>query len=138
MRVRFPSPAPAVVLQCRSERKILKLTTLIAAVTIGFACVSSGQTVVFDNISNFENGVPGATNASTGSTPNYFMGDGYLLTPGTTNISGFDVFPVNLSGTTFTGLKITIYVWGSVNTSGIVDSITPAFGNLLTNYTVIK
>lgn len=91
------------------------------------------QTLVFDNISNFENGVAGASVTSTSSTPNTFMGDGYNLAPGTTSITGFDVFPVNLTGTTFTGLKITVYVWGSVNT-GTVNATTPAFSNLLGTY----
>jgi hypothetical protein len=110
----------------------LKLATLLAAVTVGFAFASFGQgVVVFDNVTNFETGVPGATNVLTGSTPNSFMGDGYLLTPGTTNITGFDVFPANLTGTDFSGgLQINIYVWGSVNL-GAVNSTTPAFSNLL-------
>lgn len=114
----------------------MKLATLLAAVTLGFASTSFGQGVaVFDNVSDFENGVPGATNAALGSTPNSFMGDGYLLTPGTTNITGFDIFPVNLTGIDFTdGIQINIYVWGSVNL-GTVNSSTPAFGNLLALYT---
>ena len=61
------------------------------------------------------------------------MGDGYMLTPGTTKITGFDFFPVNGTATTFTGLKINVYVWGSVN-QGAVSSGTPAFGNLLGTY----
>ena len=65
-----------------------------------FTCLSllpapgRAAVVVFDNASNYENSVAGAVFASTGSTPNTFMGDGYLLTPGTTNITGFDIFPV--------------------------------------------
>jgi hypothetical protein len=64
------------------------------------------------------------------------MGDGYNLAAGTTAITGFDIYPVNVSGTSFTGLKINIFVWGSVNTSGTVNSTTPAFGNLLATYTL--
>ena len=114
----------------------MKVVAILAAVTIsGLACNSFGQGVaVFDDMSNYENSVPGANAVFTSSTPNSFMGDGYLLTPGTTNITGFDVFPVNETGITFTGLQITIYVWGSVN-QGTVNSITPAFGNLLETYT---
>lgn len=109
---------------------------LLAAATIAAsACLSFGQGVaVFDNISNYENSAPGANASYVGSTPNSFMGDGYLLTPGVTNITGFDVFPVNQTGTDFSGFQITIYVWGSVN-PGPVNSSTPAFSNLLATYT---
>ena len=62
------------------------------------------------------------------------MGDGYNLAAGTTSITGFDLYPVNVSGTSFTGLKLNIFVWGTVNTSGTVNSATPAFGNLLASY----
>ena len=62
------------------------------------------------------------------------MGDGYLLTPGTTNITGFDIFFRNQTGSNFTGVQINVYVWGSVN-SGVVGSNTPAFGNALAVYT---
>ena len=70
------------------------------------------------------------------STPNYFMGEGYTLKPGTSDITGFDIYPVNLSGVNYTGLRINIFVWGSVNTSGTVNASTPAFGNLLATYTL--
>jgi hypothetical protein len=114
----------------------LKPVAILAAAIISASlCASFGQGVaVFDDVSNEENSVPGAHTTYTTSTPNTFMGDGYLLTPGTTNITGFDVFPVNETGTNFTGLQITIYVWGSVN-PGTVNSFTPAFGNLLATYT---
>jgi hypothetical protein len=71
---------------------------------------------------------------STSSTPNTFMGDGYILAGGTTAITGFDLFPVNTSGTSYTGLKVNIFVWGTVNTSGTVNSTTPAFSNPLGSY----
>jgi hypothetical protein len=64
------------------------------------------------------------------------MGDAYNLAPGTTKITGFDIYPVNVSGVNFTGLKINIFVWGNVNTSGTVNSTTPAFGNLLASYSL--
>jgi len=64
------------------------------------------------------------------------MGGGYNLAAGTTAITGFDVYPVNTSGVNYTGIKITIFVWGTVNTSGTVNATTPAFGNLLNTYTL--
>ena len=101
----------------------------------GPSSIVAGPNVVFDNMSNFDNGVPGANITSSGSAPNTFMGAGYVLTPGTTSITGFDIYPGNLSGVNFTGLKINIFVWGSVNT-GTVNASTPAFGNLLGTYTL--
>jgi len=62
------------------------------------------------------------------------MGAAYNLLPGASTISGFDIYPVNLSGTSFNALRLSIYVWGTVNTSGTVNATTPAFGNLLANY----
>jgi hypothetical protein len=64
------------------------------------------------------------------------MGDAYTLAPGTVDLTGFDIFPVNLTGTAFTGLSINISVWGTVNTSGTVNATTPAFGDLLATYTL--
>jgi len=107
----------------------------VAAVCFSTIMVAHGA-VIFDNISNLENSVPGATNAFTGSTPNMFMGDGYNLISGANTITGFDAVFGNLTTTTFDTLKVTIYVWGSVNTSGTVNSTTPAFGNLLATYTL--
>src|SRR5438874_1974935 len=111
-----------------------RLTALLGLAGIAFAPLGKAAVVVFDNMSNYENGVSGTGIASTSSTPNYFMGDGYLLTPGTTSITGFDIFPVNQSGTSFIGLRINIYVWGSVNLSGTVNASTPAFSSLLAQY----
>jgi len=106
--------------------------------TLGPSVSSSvvpGPNVVFDNMSNFGNAVPGANVTSTASTPNTFMGAGYMLSPGTTSITGFDIYPANLSATSFTGLKINIFVWGSVNL-GTVSAATPAFANLLGSYSL--
>lgn len=108
-----------------------KFVTLFALTVVASAAQA---TLVFDNVSNFRNGVAGATGTSTGSTPNTFMGGAYNLLSGTTNITGFDLFPVNLSGTNFTGLKINVFVWGTVNT-GTVSASAPAFSNLLGSYT---
>lgn len=112
-----------------------KAVTLAGVFAVSMAATSAHAVVVFDNVSPFENGVAGASATSTGSTPNTFMGDGYTLLTGTTSITGFDVFPVNLTGTNFTSLKLNIYVWGTVNT-GTVSATTPAFGNLLGSYSV--
>jgi hypothetical protein len=103
----------------------------VVCILLAHAAVSAAQ-LAFNNVT-----IPtsGFTNAfSTSSSPNTFMGDGYNLAAGTTSITGFDVYPVNVSGTSFTGLKINIFVWGNVNTSGTVNSTTPAFGNLLGSY----
>lgn len=112
--------------------KKLILSMTVAAVAV--ACTNA-QTLVFDNISNARNAVPGAVLTSTSSTPNTFMGSAYNLFPGTTAITGFDLFPVNLSGTSFNALRINIYVWGGVNL-GTVNATTPAFSNLLGQYTL--
>jgi hypothetical protein len=107
----------------------------IAAAVLGMlSAATTRAAVVFDNMSIFEAGNTNSHVTSTGSTPNTFMGDGYVLAAGTTAITGFDLYPVNLSGTSYTGLKLNIYVWGTVNT-GTVNATTPAFGNLLGSYT---
>ena len=110
--------------------RLLSLTTLT---TLALACGSAmgATTLVFDNVTA---NIP--TNFfSTSSTPNTFMGGGYTLSPGTVDITGFDLYPVNASGVNYTGLKINIFVWGSVNL-GTVNNTTPAFGNLLASYTL--
>ncbi len=119
-----------------SQRPVLRtgLTFAAASVIFAAAATASADLVVFDNMSNYQGGNTNARIASTGSTPNTFMGQGYVLTPGTTVITGFDVYPVNLSGTAYTSLKLNIYVWGSVNTSGTVNAATPAFSSLLGSY----
>jgi hypothetical protein len=97
---------------------------------------SATPPVVLDNMTLFEASTPGITVSSTSSAPNTFMGTGYNLAPGTNSITGFDVYPVNTSGTNFNALKINIYVWDTVNTSGTVNATTPAFSNLLAQYTL--
>ena len=93
--------------------------------------------LVFDNMTVYESGNTNAHVASTGSVPNTFMGDAYTLATGTTSITGFDIYPVNLSGTTYNALKMNIFVWGSVN-MGTVNATTPAFGSLLGSYTLTE
>lgn len=101
---------------------------------VAFVALSAGASadVVFDNISSPLNG-DGGTLTATSSTPNTFLGDAYILAPGTTQITGFDLFPYNSTGTSFTNLKLNIYVWGGVNT-GAVSAASPAFSNLLGSY----
>ncbi len=107
---------------------------IAASVLILFTAATShaGDIVVFDNLSNSR------SFTSTSSVPNTFMGNGYKLSAGTTNISGFELNPVNLSGTSFTSLQTTIFVWGTVNTTGTVDAATPAFNNLLGTYVLTQ
>jgi hypothetical protein len=107
------------------------LVTLTAIILTFGAVAASQATLVFDNITPQE--TDGHISA-TSSTPNTFMGDGYNLLSGTIDITGFDLYPVNLSGTNFNALQLTIYVWGGVNT-GTVNAATPAFSNLLGTFT---
>ncbi|MEI7730237.1 MAG: PEP-CTERM sorting domain-containing protein [Verrucomicrobiota bacterium] len=104
-----------------------------AALAVLLSATSVRAGVVFDNMSNLQGGNTNAHVSSTGSTPNTFMGDAYTVAAGTTTITGFDLYPVNLSGTSYTGLKLNLFVWGTVNT-GTVNSTTPAFGTLLGSY----
>src|SRR5438270_11622590 len=83
----------------------LWVALLVAASCFSTITVAHGA-VIFDNISNFENSVPGATNLFTGSTPNMFMGDGYNLISGANTITGFDTVFANLTTTTFDTLKV--------------------------------
>lgn len=119
-------------------RRRASLGTAVAVLGIGLTALASqpaaAQTLVFDNLSNFEKSVPGASGNTTSSTPNTFMGDGYTLLSGTKSITGFDLAPVNATATNYTGLQGTIYVWGAVNT-GTVSAAAPAFSNLLGTYT---
>jgi hypothetical protein len=109
-------------------RRFVLFATVAMILSIGQA--QAQVTCVFDNYS-----VRGGA-FSTSSTPNTFMGDGFNLLANTTDIRGFDIYPVNTSGTNFNALKIDIYVWGTVNTSGTVNSTTPAFSNQLAHYTL--
>jgi hypothetical protein len=107
-----------------------KVFAFVTSIALLLSVTVARGDLLFDNMSKFENSDPNANVAVTSSTPNTFMGSAYTLIPGATSITGFDIFPANLTGTSFTGLKMTIYVWGSVN-MGTVNSSTPAFGNLL-------
>ena len=117
----------------RPLRKVSSLTAVMAVALLSSASLKAD--VVFDNMSNYEGGNTNSHVASTSSTPNTFMGDAYVLAPGTTEITGFDIFPVNLSGTSYTGIRINIYVWGTVN-MGTVNAGAPAFGDLLGSYSL--
>ena len=119
-------------------RRRVSLGTAAAALGVGLSALSAhpaaAQTLLFDDLSNYQKGVTGAAVTATSSTPNTFMGDGYTLLSGTKDITGFDVLALNSSGTNYTGLAGTIYVWGTVNT-GTVSATAPAFSNLLGSYT---
>ena len=90
--------------------------------------IATAATLVFDNFTG------NSSITSTSNTPNTYMGDGYVLAPGTTQITGFDLIPVIESATTYTGLQYTVFVWDQVNT-GTVDAGSPAFSGLLGTYT---
>ena len=90
-----------------------RLRLVAAAAITNMALVNAARaSLLFDNISDYESDVAGASVTDTSSTPNTFMGDGYVLATGATDITGLDLFPVNLTGTTYTGLEIGVYVWG--------------------------
>ena len=110
-------------------------STIISAALIAACAGTASAALLFDNATAFETAPPTESFTATGSTPNTFMGDAYGLVPGATSITGFDIYPVNLSTTNFTGLKINIFVWGTVNT-GAVSAATPAFSNLLGSFTL--
>ena len=108
----------------------LSLSILIAMIPTATLQAAS---IVYDNYSAFQSSAPGANITSTGSTPNTFIGDAYILAAGTDEITGFDFFPVVNSGSNYTGLKINIWVWDTVN-SGTVNAGSPAFSSLLASY----
>ena len=112
-----------------------KFLVLGATAVLYLSTTIARADLVFDNMTAYQGGNTNAHVTSTGSTPNTFMGGAYTLAPGTTTIAGFDLYPVNLSGTAYDALKINMFVWGSVNTSGTVNVTTPAFGNLLGSFT---
>jgi hypothetical protein len=98
--------------------------------------------LVFDNASgpltntsaNFSSGVGGLYSSST-NIADTFIGGVIKPAAGTSEIYGFEAFPINLtSATTFTDIKLNVYFWGTVNpsvASGLVSTSTPAFSNLL-------
>jgi len=104
--------------------------TITSLSNAGSVSTSATPPVLYDS---FPTGAPAN---STGSTPNTFMGLGSNLVAGASSITGFDVYPVNVSGTNFDHLKINIFVWDTVNTSGTVNATTPAFGTPLASYSL--
>lgn len=101
---------------------------------LGLSAAASHAAVVFDNMTAVQSGAAGAVLTAVSNAPNSFMGSAYVLAAGTTAITGFDLFPANATAaTTFTNLKLNIYVWDTVNL-GTVNAATPAFGNLLGSY----
>lgn len=118
--------------------RLFQFAASATAAAILTAGAAKADIVLFDNITAFETGAAGAQGTTTGSTPNTFMGGGYELLTGATQITGFDLFPVNITGTNFTNIKVTVYVWDNVNTSGTVNATTPAFSNLLGSFTFTR
>ncbi len=118
-----------------SIRKLFPIFASVSPMCFAHASTARAGSVVFDNLTAQQNLAAGSAVNVTGSNPNTFMGDGYILTAGTTKISGFDFAAANLTGTNYTGLEVNLDVWGNVNT-GTVNSTTPAFGSLLGTYTI--
>jgi len=110
----------------------LTLQELALPLVLG-AAVFSGATEAKADLT-FDNFTLAPNITGTSSTPNTFMGGGYTLASGTTSINGFDLYPVNFTANTYTAIKATVYVWGSVN-MGAVGVGSPAFGDLLGTYT---
>ena len=78
----------------------------------------------------------GASAAYTVGNADTFEGDGYTLAAGTTDLSGFDFYPINgTAATTFTNIQVNLYVWGTVNTTTTPSATTPAFSNLISHIT---
>src|ERR1017187_9116442 len=77
----------------KQQSPVAKFTLLsgLAALALLAAASAQAQGLAFDNAPT---GFPAY---STSSTPNSFMGDAYNLYPGSTVITGFDLFPVNRS-----------------------------------------
>jgi hypothetical protein len=96
---------------------------------------ASRASLLFDNVSAYEAGTLGAAVTDTTSTPNTFMGDGYVLATGASDITGVDLYPVNLTSSNYRGLLLAVYIWGEVNT-GTVSASSPAFGDLLGTYSL--
>jgi hypothetical protein len=125
MTTHTETPKQLSYLKCSLHRLTLPLA--LGALVFG-ATYKTQADLAFDNITT----APNIT--GTSSTPNTFMGGAYTLSAGTTALTGFDLFPVNFTTSTFTAIKATVYVWGTVNT-GAVSAGSPAFGNLLGTYT---
>ena len=110
--------------------KINKLPVAIGLFAVLVAASPAGAQLAFANAlsSNFNP-------QYTSSNPNTYMGDAYTLAPGTTQITGFDLFPLNATVNNYVGLEVNVWVWGAVNTSGTVNAANPAFSDLLGSYT---
>lgn len=110
----------------------LRTKLFVAAILSIGTRAAHAQSLLFDNLSNYENGVSGAKNTWT---PTKGAGDPFTLLLGATTITGFDLYALNDATSSYSAYRINIYVWGSVNTSGTVNASTPAYSNLLGNYT---
>jgi hypothetical protein len=133
---------------------------VIAAAALSYAATAVRADLVYDNVSNAEAGTDGVSqfvfigtnpNPNTGKVSSGYgdnAGGGYFaLAPGTTALTGLDLFPIigvtNVStgqiisspAYNYSGLKITVDVWGTLNL-GTVNSSNQAFSNLLGTYTL--
>jgi hypothetical protein len=88
--------------------------------------------LLYDNITGIENGSAGGYDYSPSGDS--YVGGAYVLPAGSEDLTGFDLLLKNTSSTTFTGIKIYIFVWGAVNTTGTVNAATPAFSDELGIY----
>ncbi len=114
-------------------RRLMQSATL--ALGLAALAAPSHADLVFDNVSNVQNAVAGASGSGQSAGNTVEMGGAYTLLAGTTEITGFDLFPVNVtSATNFDALQMTVFVWGTVNT-GTVNAANPAFSNLLGTFT---
>jgi hypothetical protein len=119
------------------SRRLKQLRTAVAV--MGFLPMAKAEAdTLFDNASaafaNNFNSTGGTTATATytvARVADTFIGGGYILPAGTADIYGFDPFPINGTSQTLSVVAITMYVWGSVNTTGTVNPSTPAFSNLL-------
>lgn len=117
--------------RCVSMRN--KTATFLASSTLlnlGISIGTADAAVVFDNIPQGQY----ANSYFLSLTAIPYTGEAYSLTPGTTDITGFDLYPANGTTTNYSGMKINIYIWGQVNL-GTVNASNPAFTDLLDEYT---
>jgi len=118
------------------RRKKFAYTCLAAAVSsIVVAQRAGAQTLIFDNMTDAENGANGAVGVYAGGSGTDVVGGIYTLPTGTTALTGFDFTVVNGTSAEVDNLQVNLYVWGGVNTTTAVTSSTPAFSDLLGEYT---
>ena len=78
--------------------------------------------------------ITGRSISADTANPDTQMGGGFILVPGTFQITGFELAAGNVTGTTFTGVRYTLSVWSTLST-GAVNAGSPAFSGLLGTFT---